>query len=137
MNTVTQEAEVLRLLFDHGFVTTADIITRADELIVSESELDDNLMELSTIAPDKTTAIYAKLMEMAQNADKPAALATALGRMYDPASKMAPDDLTKFTSGLASIPTECGFDLPANLQFLKEPNNHSANTLAHLKQLKA
>jgi len=136
MSTISQEAEVLRLLFDHGFVTTADIIARADELIVSESELDDNLLELSTIAPDKTTAIYAKLMEMAQGADKPAALATALGRMYEPASKMAPEELTKFAAGLASIPAECGFDLPANLQFLKEHNNQSANILVHLQQLK-
>ncbi len=129
MNTITQEAEVLRLLFDHGLVTTADIIARADELIVSESELDDNLMELSTIAPDKTSWPYAKLMEMAQAADKPAALATALGRMYEPASRMAPEDLRKFTAGLGGIPAECGFDLPANLQFLKEPNNQSANIL--------
>ncbi len=136
MTTIAQEAEVLRLLFDHGFVTTADIIARADELIVSESELDDNLMELSTIAPDKTTAIYAKLMEMAQTADKPAALATALGRMYDPASKMGPGELTKFAAGLGGIPAECGFDLPANLQFLKNLSGDGTGLLAHLQHLK-
>ncbi len=64
MKPYVQEAEVLRLLLSFGCINGTKIITWADETIVAENDIDDNLIELSTESPDKTPALLSRLTDL-------------------------------------------------------------------------
>jgi hypothetical protein len=118
MKPYAQEAEVLRLLLNYGFISGNDIITWTDQTIMSETEIDQNLIEVSTMPPDKTSDISSKLSEIAVGADSFEALRTAFGRMYDTATKMNDDELERLAVGLSQIPHHHNYNLPDDLNFL-------------------
>jgi hypothetical protein len=119
MSSYKQEAEVLRLLLCYGCTSGAKIITWADETIMAESDIDDNLIELSTESPDKTPALLSRLSDIAVSADKFAALRTALGRMHDIVANDSAEDLAGFAAGLGNVAREYNNQLPDDLSFLK------------------
>jgi len=134
---------VLRLLLCYGCISGAKIITWADDTIVAESDIDDNLIELSTESPDKTPALLSRLSDIAVSADKFAALRTALGRMHDLVANDSADDLAGFAANLSNVTNEVPKPLPEDLRFLLTINDDSAEPavigkelLQHLKHFK-
>jgi hypothetical protein len=119
MSSYKQEAEVLRLLLCYGCISGAKIITWADETIMAESDIDDNLIELSTESPDKTPALLSRLSAIAETADKFAALRTALGRMHDLVANDSAEDVAGFAAGLDNAAGEYSEPLPVDLNFLQ------------------
>lgn len=134
---------MLRLLLCYGCISGAKIITWADDTIVAESDIDDNLIELSTESPDKTPALLSRLSDIAVSADKFAALRTALGRMHDLVANDSADDLAGFAANLSNVTNEVPKPLPEDLRFLLTINDDSAEPavigkelLQHLKHFK-
>lgn len=143
MKSYIQEAEVLRLLLSYGCTSGAKIITWADETIVAESDIDDNLIELSTESPDKTPALLSRLTDLGAGADKHAALRIALGRMHDVIANDSPEDLAGFAANLGNVTGDVPQPLPEDLRFLNslktnaaDPAFSSKDFLQQLKQFK-
>ncbi len=119
MKPYVQEAEVLRLLLSFGCTSGEKIIAWADETIVAEADIDNNLIELSTESPDKTPALLSRLSDVAMGCDKFAALRTALGRMHSLVANNSPEDLAGFATSLSKLGADYNYQFPDDLKFLK------------------
>lgn len=118
MKRYALEAEVLNLLLSFGCISGESVIVWCDQIIITEKDLDPNLIDLSTMPPAQSANLCSKLAEIADGADKFKALRIALGRMYDAAEKKDPEDLAILAAALGHIPSQHNYNLPDDLRFL-------------------
>src|SRR5262245_28053964 len=118
MQSITQDAQRVSLLFQYGVLDAAAIVTWADEAIVQIESPPAALLALSTTALDKTADILSCLHRLSSGAEFWPALRSAIPQIRD-FIVAYPDRADALANHL--FLTACSFgisDVPDDLRFV-------------------
>lgn len=118
MQSITQDAQRVSLLFQYGVLDAVAVIAWADEAIVQMESPPEALLELSTTAPHRTADILSSLHRLSSGAEFWPALGSAIPQLRDFVG-FHPDRAESIANHL--FLTVCGFgvgDVPDDLHFI-------------------
>jgi hypothetical protein len=116
MQSIAKEAQRISLLFDYGVLTGNEVIAWADSVIVELDSPPDSLIELSTVAPERTGDIISHLHRLSTGSDFWVAVKSAIPQIRDfiAAHPNRAEDIANHfyrtaCSRMADIPKELNF----------------------------
>jgi hypothetical protein len=118
MESITQDAQRVNLLFQYGVLDARAIIAWADAVIVETDSPPDALLDLSTTASDRTADILSCLQRLSEGAEFWPALRSAIPQLRDFVT-LHPDRAERIANHLYL--TACSFaigDVPEDLDFI-------------------
>jgi hypothetical protein len=83
MQSITQDAQRVSLLFQYGVLDASAVIAWADTAIIQMDSPPDSLLELSTTAPDRTADVLSYLHRLSSGAEFWPALRSAIPQLRD------------------------------------------------------
>jgi hypothetical protein len=118
MQSITQDAQRVSLLFQYGVLDADAVIAWADEAIIEMDSPPDALLALSTTAPDRTADVLSCLHRLSSGAEFWPALRGAIPQLRDFVASH-PDRAESIANHL--FLTTCSFgvrDVPDDLHFI-------------------